>query len=325
MSSQPIIDQFLRDHESGAYFARLINQPSPHRRRRTPEPVYHAQLHPHQPRFTIVTPMFNNAPTIEAYMQATVRAASLPFDWILVDDGSDDGTAERAASIFESMRPSLVAAATIVRNPVPIFETACDNIGFTLAETPVVVEVQSDIQILEDAFDALLLRVLSATPRPAAISGRCGHSFFHLRGRFARALLGGRDAECIGLCGALIETPQVAAALEGRVYRCETVPRGPWVVLKSDLQRLGYLDERFFFLGNDDHDYHRRLFEADRRRPVYVPLSLYAPLRLGAQRRARHGVNREVFEDLKATRRGSPAFRRFLTAQRRPALPERIV
>jgi hypothetical protein len=322
MSSPSTIDRFLRDHRDGAYFARLVNQPSPHWLRRTPDLVYHAALNGVEPRFTVVTPTFNSEATIDAYIDATAGAASLPFDWILIDDGSEDGTVERAKALFESRRSGLICRATIVRNPTPIFETACDNIGFSLAETATIVEIQSDIQLREPAFDALVLRVLAMAP--AAVSGRCGHSFFSLRGRLVRALLGGRSRECVGLCGKLIGTPDVADRLKGHVYRCETVPRGPWVVLKEDLERVDYLDERFFFQGNDDHDYHRRLFDASGRRPVYVPMSLYSPLHLGATRRKRTGVNRDVFESLKAEKRGSPAFRTFLAAQRRPALPEQI-
>ena len=116
------------------------------------------------------------------------------------------------------------------------------------------------------------------------------------------------------MCGTLIDTPSVVDPLKGRIYRCQTVPRGPWVVLKTDLERIGYLDERFFFLGNDDHDYHRRLFDAEGRRPLYVPLSLHAPLALGAVRRRRTGVNREVFNTLNAEKHGSPAFRQFLNS-----------
>ena len=91
--------------------------------------------------------------------------------------------------------------------------------------------------------------------------------------------------------------------------------RGPWVLLKSDLERHGYLDERHFFQGNDDHDYHRRVFEADGRRPLYVPIALYAPLALGAVRRTRTGLNREIFAALKAEKRGSPEFHRFLESR----------
>ena len=95
--------------------------------------------------------------------------------------------------------------------------------------------------------------------------------------------------------------------------------------MKSDLERHGYLDERFFFLGNDDHDYHRRLFDAEGRRPLYVPMTLYSPLHFGAARRRRRGVNREVFEMLSAERQGSPAFRQFLASHRTSYVPEEIM
>ena len=140
-----------------------------------------------------------------------------------------------------------------------------------------------------------------------------------------RRLFGERRQESVGLCGRSIETPERIDAIKGRAYRCETVNRGPWLLLKSDLERHGYLDERFFFLGNDDHDYHRRLFDAEGRRPIYVPMSLYSPLHLGAARRRRRGVNREVFEMLSAERRGSPAFREFLASRQVSYAPEEIV
>jgi glycosyltransferase involved in cell wall biosynthesis len=308
----------------GAYFPRLVNNPTPHRLRGALELVYHATSNALEPRYTVVTPAFNCAPIVGDYIKATATAASLPFDWIIVDDGSEDGTAQLATAIFESLRSPRVARVTIVRNPAPVFETACDNIGFTLAETDVIVEIQCDIQVREHGYDALLLGALTTRPTPSAASGRCGHCFFDLRGSVVRALLGRRAQTCVGLCGKLIETPEVIDAIKGRVYQCETVPRGPWVVLKSDLERVGYLDERFFFLGRDDHDYHRRLFEADGRRPVYVPLSLYAPLHLGAYRRGRTGINREIYEMLRADKKGSPAFRRFLRGQTIPALPRQI-
>ena len=234
------------------------------------------------------------------------------------------GTVGRARAFFESRPSPLVARATIVRNPVPVYETACDNLGFTLAETEVVVEVQADIQIREQAFDALMLRGCGPS-RASAVSGRCGHTFRSLeRAGPLRSLFRRAAHESIGLCGKTIETPHVIDRLKGRIYRCETVNRGPWLVFKSDLERHGYLDERHFFLGNDDHDYHRRLFDAEQRRPIYVPLSLHAPLALGAFRRPRTGVNRDVFRMLKAEKRGSPDFHRFLRSLGQTFAPEII-
>src|SRR5476651_2424633 len=122
MSTLSTIDRVLRAHADGSYFARLVNAPAPHPLRRTPELVFHAVLHDVEPRFTIVTPAFDGERLIEACIAAAAQAATLPFDWIVIDDGSEDGTAARAGASFDAGRWPLLARATIVRNPVPIFE-----------------------------------------------------------------------------------------------------------------------------------------------------------------------------------------------------------
>jgi glycosyltransferase involved in cell wall biosynthesis len=325
MSSPATIERVLRSHDSGQYFARLVNQPAPHAWRRAPELVYHDALNALPPRFTMVTPAFNHEAIIEDAIAATAATASLPFDCIIIDDGSTDGTAARALSLFRSRPLPLIASATIIRNPVPIYETACDNLGFALADTEIIVEVQADIQIREPAFDALFLRALGTSPTPSALSGRCGHTFALLRrGAGIRSLFRRTPPAAVGLCGKTIDTPEIVHSIRGRIYRCETVNRGPWVLRKSDLERHGYLDERYFFQGNDDHDYHRRVFETDARRPLYVPIALYAPLTLGAVRRTRTGLNRQVFAALNAEKRGSPAFHRFLESGAPSFLPEEL-
>ena len=147
---------------------------------------------------------------------------------------------------------------------MPIYETACDNLGFALADTEIIVEVQADIQIREPAFDALFLGALGTSPTPAAISGDADTRSRCSAAAPASIALPPVAARFVGLCGKTIETPEIVNPIRGRLFRCETVNRGPWVVLKSDLERRGYLDERHFFQGNDDHDYHRRVFEAER-------------------------------------------------------------
>jgi glycosyltransferase involved in cell wall biosynthesis len=321
MSSPRSLDRFLAAYVDGSYFRALVNGPQPHALRQPPAVLYHATLNRIDPISTIVTPIFNGAPLVAGCIRSVAAAASLPFDLILVDDGSDDATAERAIEVLRTAPPRLAARATVIRNPTPTFETSCDNMGFWLAETELVIEVQSDIEIREPGFDARMRRALAMSPQPAAVSGRCGHSFFALRARLVRAIAGG-GRDCVGLCGKLIDTPEAVEPLRGRVYRCQTVPRGPWAVCKRDLEQIGYLDERFFFLGNDDHDYHRRLFDATGRRPVYLPMSIYSPLSRGASRRRRSGINREVFALLEREKRGSPAFRRFVAGQWRPTPPE---
>ena len=123
MSSPSSIDALLRRYESGEYFSRLINHPAPHRLRQAPVLMYYARLNAVEPRFTIVMPTFNHESNVQDSLNAAATAASLPFDCIIVDDGSEDGTVERATSFFESRRHPLVTRATIIRNPVPVYET----------------------------------------------------------------------------------------------------------------------------------------------------------------------------------------------------------
>jgi GT2 family glycosyltransferase len=182
--------------------------------------------------------------------------------------------------------------------------------------------------VREPRFDALMIEALETSPKPSAVSGRCGHAFAALKPApllsKLSTLFKRSTTESVGLCGRAIETPHVVDAIRGHVYRCETVNRGPWLVLKRDLERHGYLDEQHFFLGNDDHDYHRRLFESEGRRPLYVPMAIHSPLGLGAHRRKRRGINREIFERLRAEKRGSPDFHRFLASITSAIPPQRI-
>ena len=50
----------------------------------------------------------------------------------------------------------------------------------------------------------------------------------------------------IRLCGRAIDTPDSIDVIKGRAYAVRP-STGPWVLLKTDLERHGYLDERFFF------------------------------------------------------------------------------
>jgi glycosyltransferase involved in cell wall biosynthesis len=318
-------DPLLQALESGAYFQRLVSRPSPHPHRVSPDVFLQATMSSEQPRFTMVTPTFNHEQIIQRTIHAALTHATMAFDWIFIDDGSEDATCETIVEALRVADSTRISSALILRNRVPIYETACDNLGFTLAQTDVIIELQADIEIREPGFDRLLHAPLSTTPAPAAVSGRCGHTFaFLLRSRMPSFVASSMEKHAIGLFDTRIETPAVIEPLRGRFFRCETVPRGPWLVLKRDLERHGYLDERFFFLGNDDHDYHRRMYQAERRRPVYVPMSIHSPLSTGPTRRPRSGTNLAVFEFLASERSGNPAFRRFVWWPKRPMLPTEI-
>jgi hypothetical protein len=87
-------------------------------------------------------------------------------------------------------------------------------------------------------------------------------------------------------------------------------------------ERHGYLDERHFFQGNDDHDYHRRLSmpKGGARSTCRSPCM---PRWLGAARRPRTGINRDVFNVL-SWKAWQPSLHRFLDTLTSSSAPERI-
>ena len=82
----------------------------------------------------------------------------------------------------------------------------------------------------------------------------------------------------------------------------ETCFRGPWLLLKDDLEKYGYLDQENFFLGNDDHDYNYRIYKKTGRICGFVDLDCYSDLKEGASRKKRSGTNEKIFNYLEATR-----------------------
>lgn len=301
--------------QSGSYFSGLVEAPKPHSRRQVPKVMAtRSGRKQDQPVHTIVMPVFEHERILAQNLSLLEESSTLSHDLVLIDDGSSDSSS-RVASEFIQRDWEYLNDACVVRNDVPIFETACDNFAFVASVTPVVVEVQADIQIREKGFDRLVVEALTQFPDASTVSGRAGHAFaappnFWLwdKRKFSEREL----ASAVGLMNQSIEGAETAEKYRGRVYRCETVNRGPWGLRKKDLELYGYLDERHYFLGGDDHDLHRRMYQREGRRPLYVPMRISSPLSDGAQRRVRQGINAEVWRELKGQKTGNPEFRSFV-------------
>lgn len=308
------VDAVLEAYDDGSYFSRLINGPQPHPFQQRPRVLF---VSDHEnasaPLYTIVMPVFEQASTLRRNLDLIAARASLPHDWLFIDDGSSDDSAGVARSFLEA---SPARSGALLRNDAPLYETACDNLGFSIARTEFVIEIQADIQVLEPEFDAAMIAALRGFPLASSVSGRAGHAFAMKRPGLLDRLLNRSSPDSIGLTGAQVEDPSIVDGLRGFVYECDTVNRGPWALRKADLESHGYLDQARFFLGEDDHDFHRRLLESEQRRPLYVPMRIRSTLVEGATRRPREGVNAQVYAWMKDSKKGSESYAAFVRGRR---------
>lgn len=144
-----------------------------------------------------------------------------------------------------------------------MFETAADNFGFKLARAPILIEVQADMTLTTHAYNVLVSRPLAIFDDVIAVSGRAAHSF--------------DESVYIGVSRESLESLGVGKFQSDpendfcRFYLSDTCNRGPWALHARKLQELGYLNERQFFLSNDDHDLCKRAMQKHGWRAGFVP------------------------------------------------------
>jgi glycosyltransferase involved in cell wall biosynthesis len=313
------IEKTISDIGNGSYYRRLCNNPHPHKLRSKPSILSFETHNSVDPLQTFVMPAFEQMPTISAAIENMLKHSCRPSDVIIIDDGSSDKTSETVIETLRSLGAlSHLCSYVVLRNDVPIFETACDNVGFVSARSEIVIEVQSDLIVREDRFDKHLATALNSKYRPSSVSGRCGHSFDILSRRSKWKFRDTRNRlfpDKVGLTGDLLEKGS-ADKWRGYAYICDSVVRGPWAIKKSDLESVRYLDEKNFFLGDDDHDFHRRMYLTQRRKPLYVPMNVFSQTDLGANRRERSGINAEIYNELKFERGVDCVFQEFVESFR---------
>lgn len=271
--------------------------------------------------WTMVMPVFNQAERLNEILRKVSKNASLPFEIIFINDGSSDQTLERLKKFCSPMNlknNNKIVSSTIIHNEFPIFETACDNQGFRLAHTEYIIEIQSDIHIEEQSFDQKMIDAMEKY-NFSTLSGRHIHNFSLLDSnkpwiKYPLLLMKWRilkiGSESFGKIGEKIFKKEKVKSYE--CYIGETVSRGPWLIKKSDLENYNYLDEENFFLGNDDHDFNRKLYENEKRKSGYIPLNIYSVAKDGSTRKKRHGINKKIYDFLKKKKKGSQDYTNFL-------------
>jgi glycosyltransferase involved in cell wall biosynthesis len=271
------------------------------------------------PKLTIVMPVFNQSKIIENILNQLFNSIELPFDLIIINDASDDNSSEIVCSFLRNTNFTKIVNATLIENYFSIYETACDNLGFKMARTEYILEFQSDIYINHKGFEKKMIDAIEQF-NLSSVSGRLVHHYSVLEGpkawfkyplkklQFNFNLIN----EGIGLMGHKIFQNKQSNLPDNFIYIGETVARGPWLLKKSILEKLNYLDQENYFLGNDDHDFHfraRKLINAD---CAYFPVNIYSNRLEGSTRKIREGTNAKIYDYLNQTKTGSEDFKHFM-------------
>jgi glycosyltransferase involved in cell wall biosynthesis len=278
------------------------------------------------PQVSVIVPVFNKVRIVADILKRICENMSCDFELIVIDDASQDNSLEAILSCINVLPcPYLVLA-----NSTPIYETACDNVGFSLSLGKFFLEIQSDIQVLDHGFDKKMVRVASLN-HVSSVSGRCVHSWIFLLPPKARVLkllyspwfyfrsrwklLG------VGLMGKEMHQRNKRSIKEG-YFLADTNNKGPWMITAENFKTYGPLDSNNFFLGGDDHNFNYQLKKKGKL-AAYVTMNVFSSENDGSTRQARAGENLRIYNYLLENKKG---FRRLVVKLmvRRFSIPQFI-
>ena len=123
-------------------------------------PAGPASPRPRRPTLTVVIPANNGGLDFERCLRRLRDSSDPDHDWIVVDDASTDGTADRAEA----------HGARVIRNPIRQGPAAARNLGAQAAASDLIFFLDADVAVHPDAL-ALALRRFEDDPDLAGLFG----------------------------------------------------------------------------------------------------------------------------------------------------------
>ena len=238
-----------------------------------------------QPLFSVIMPVYNQRDIIRRNVQAVLdNTSDAEFELIIILDACSDDTEDQIRGL-DLDRPLLVRV-LVLKSRVPMFETACDNLGFFCARGRYLIEVQADIEITERGYNQRLLAPMLTVPAMIGISGRCCHCWAPTS-----------NADRVGRIQGNEDMSHVP---RNAFFIGETANRGPLMFDAVKLRQVGYLDERNFFLEDSDHDLFKRAYIQRGFLCGYVPIGFNSPVADGSTRKPRDAINQQVWTQKRA-------------------------
>ena len=254
-----------------------------------------------KPNVSVIIPVFNKERIICNMLDNLISSLTTNYELIIIDDASSDNSKEIITNYLKNKNVKHVFIST----SVPIFETACDNLGFFIAEGFYLLEVQSDMIIHDKGFDKRMIDALNDN-KFSSVSGRLCHSWFDLIGPKKKFINILKLKSPISLI--LFGTGAVGysnfdnnsfskSLILGEVYESDTNCRGPWLINKYLLNTIGPLDTDKFFLGYDDHDFNLRGSELGFR-SGYTPVIMSCDKNNSSSFQVKTNKNKEIYDYL---------------------------
>jgi len=133
------------------------------------------------PYLTIFTPTYNRAHTLTAVYRSLQSQTRFDFEWLVVDDGSEDGTEKLFSVWCGEENPFAIRYHRVASNEGL---TRAYNRGFDLAQGRLFLTCGSDDFLEEDACEKILRweSAIKDAPGFAGVAGNCGSSKRKLTG-----------------------------------------------------------------------------------------------------------------------------------------------
>jgi glycosyltransferase involved in cell wall biosynthesis len=256
-----------------------------------------------KPKVSVIIPVFNKDKIISEMLDKLIGSLTTDYELIIIDDASTDNSKKIITEYLKCKSIDHVFVSTTV----PIFETACDNLGFFLARGFYLLEVQSDIIINDKGFDKRMISALDNN-KFSSVSGRSCHSWFDLLGKKQKIInilkfyspislfLFGTGA--VGYVGKKLYNSELTKSVtQGDVYEADTNCRGPWLTNKFLLNEIGAFDTNNFFLGFDDHEFNLRGSKLGYR-SGFTPVLQTCDRNNSSSFKKKQGINQKIYNYL---------------------------
>lgn len=167
------------------------------KRPKTPPPqkplLYRTFTREKAPIVSVVVPVYNQVQGISAVLKSIAENLVVPFELIVIDDGSKDDTVSAVKSVCSGDTFTVSSATDIFvyRFRKSKFEVYCDWFGFEYARGKYFLEIQADMILCEKGFDVRMIEVLDIFPDIVAISGRGTERLSNIHADYKRK--GGTD------------------------------------------------------------------------------------------------------------------------------------